>query len=70
MCINHLIYIFIGSYGRAIKDKSYFLGELKQKISLLSNELNTLNLEYENVTKENSNIATFEKKQVFFHFCL
>jgi hypothetical protein len=38
------------------------MAELRQKTSLLSNEINRLNLEYENVAKENANVAAFETK--------
>lgn len=38
------------------------MAELRQKNSLLTNEINRLNAEFENVTKENSNVAAFENK--------
>ena len=45
-----------------IKDKSFYMAELRQKNSLLTNEINRLNSEFENVTKENANVAAFENK--------
>lgn len=38
------------------------MAELRQKNSLLINEINRLNAEYENVSRENSNVAAFENK--------
>ena len=51
-----------GATGRIIKDKTYFMTELRQKISLLSGELNRLNSEHDSVMKENANILAFEKR--------
>lgn len=48
--------------GRLIQDKTYFQAELRQKITLLSNELNRINQETEQVTRENANVASFEKR--------
>jgi uncharacterized small protein (DUF1192 family) len=38
------------------------MAELRQQTALLTNEINRLNVEYENVTKENANVAAFENK--------
>lgn len=51
-----------GPGGRTVKDKSFYMAELRQKNSLLTNEINRLNAEFENVTKENANVAAFENK--------
>lgn len=51
-----------GSGGRMIKDKSYYMTELKQRVATLSSELNRLNAEHETSLKENANTVAFEKK--------
>ncbi|KAI8618335.1 hypothetical protein BC830DRAFT_1061535 [Chytriomyces sp. MP71] len=48
--------------GRMVQDRTFFQSELRQKINLLSAELNKLNSEAETMNKENSNYATFEKR--------
>ncbi|KAJ3182990.1 Intraflagellar transport protein 74 [Geranomyces variabilis] len=48
--------------GRMIQDITYFQSELRQKISLLSAELARLNAEYDLLSKENANYASFERR--------
>jgi intraflagellar transport protein 74 len=48
--------------GRVVRDKSFFMAELRQKMGLLAGELNKLNSEFDVISKENSSIAAFEKK--------
>lgn len=50
------------SYGRVVRDKTFFMTELRQKAGLLNTEMGRLNAEHEKVTKENANLAAFEKK--------
>nr|KAJ3414893.1 Intraflagellar transport protein 74 [Polyrhizophydium stewartii] len=48
--------------GRQVQDVTFFQSELRQKSNLLADEIRRLALEVEQVTKENSNYATFEKR--------
>ncbi|TPX54840.1 hypothetical protein PhCBS80983_g05707 [Powellomyces hirtus] len=48
--------------GRMIQDITYFQSELRQKITLLTSEINKLNNEYETISKENTNYTSFEKR--------
>ncbi|KAJ3147741.1 Intraflagellar transport protein 74 [Geranomyces variabilis] len=48
--------------GRMIQDITYFQSELRQKINLLSAELARLNAEYDVLSKENANYASFERR--------
>jgi intraflagellar transport protein 74 len=50
--------------GRMVQDKTFFQTELRQKINLLTAELNKLNHEAEATNRENSNYAAFEKRLV------
>ncbi|KAJ3038636.1 Intraflagellar transport protein 74 [Rhizophlyctis rosea] len=48
--------------GRMIQDRTFYQSELRQRINLISSEISRLNNEYENITKENANVASFEKR--------
>ncbi|KAJ3412205.1 Intraflagellar transport protein 74 [Chytridiales sp. JEL 0842] len=48
--------------GRMVQDKTYFQTELRQKINILTAELNKMNQEAEATNKENSNYTIFEKR--------
>ena len=45
-----------------VQDKTFFQSELRQKIALLTTEINKLNQEADNTNRENSNYTTFEKR--------
>ena len=51
----------IGS-GRMVQDKTYFMNELRQKINMLTSEINRLNIEADQIQKDNDNYLTFEKR--------
>ena len=51
-----------GNTGRAIQDKSFFVGELKQRIQLIANEIDTLMAENERLEQESANFMTFDKR--------
>ncbi|KAJ3040027.1 Intraflagellar transport protein 74 [Rhizophlyctis rosea] len=48
--------------GRMIQDRTFYHTELRQRINLISAEISRLNSEYENIIKENANVASFEKR--------
>lgn len=48
--------------GRMVQDKTYFQSELRQKINMLTSEINKMSSEADIVNRENSNYATFEKR--------
>ncbi|KAJ3212909.1 Intraflagellar transport protein 74, partial [Clydaea vesicula] len=48
--------------GRVIQDSTYFCTEIRQKMNLVNNEIANLNKEAEIITRENSNLSSFEKK--------
>ncbi|KAJ3017081.1 UNVERIFIED_CONTAM: Intraflagellar transport protein 74 [Siphonaria sp. JEL0065] len=48
--------------GRMVQDRTFWQSELRQKIGLLTTEINKLSTEAETMNKENSNYAAFEKR--------
>jgi intraflagellar transport protein 74 len=48
--------------GRMIQDRTFFMSELRHKVSLVTNEINKLNNEINVIEKENENYDAFEKK--------
>ncbi|KND00683.1 uncharacterized protein SPPG_03805 [Spizellomyces punctatus DAOM BR117] len=48
--------------GRMVQDITFFQSELRQKITLLNNEVKRLCAEYDTLNKENANSAAFEKR--------
>ena len=48
--INFLIWA-TASYGRVVRDKTFFMAELRQKAGLLNTEMGRLNAEHEKVAK-------------------
>ncbi|KAJ3299109.1 Intraflagellar transport protein 74 [Rhizoclosmatium sp. JEL0117] len=48
--------------GRMVQDRTFWQSELRQKIGLLTNEINKLSTEAETMNKENSNYSAFEKR--------
>ncbi|ORX78597.1 hypothetical protein BCR32DRAFT_294935 [Anaeromyces robustus] len=48
--------------GRMIQDRTFFMSELRHKVSLVTNEINKLNNEINIIEKENENYDAFEKK--------
>ncbi|KAJ3020606.1 Intraflagellar transport protein 74 [Thoreauomyces humboldtii] len=48
--------------GRMIQDITFFQSELRQKITLLTSEINKLNNEYDSMSRENANYLSFEKR--------
>ena len=53
-----------------VQDKTYFQSELRQKINMLTSEINKMSSEADIVNRENSNYATFEKRCALFGFVL
>jgi intraflagellar transport protein 74 len=48
--------------GRMIQDRTFFMNELRRKVSLIITEINKLNNEINGIEKGNENYDTFEKK--------
>lgn len=48
--------------GRMVQDKTFFQAELRQKLSIITDENSRLNREVEATNKENSNYFVFEKR--------
>ena len=48
--------------GRQVQDRSFFFTELRHKISLITSEIGKMNAESEQITKDNTNFATFENR--------
>ena len=45
-----------------IQDRTFFMSELRHKVSLVTNEINKLSNEINVIEKENENYDAFEKK--------
>jgi intraflagellar transport protein 74 len=48
--------------GRVIQDSTFFSTEIRHKINLVTTELSALKHESDVITRENSNLASFEKR--------
>jgi len=67
--IKKNIYIYHHSIvrGRMIQDRTFFMSELRHKVSLVTNEINKLNNEINVIEKENENYDAFEKKYEYIY---
>ena len=45
-----------------VQDKTFFTGELRQKLNLLTTEISKLQSESDTIEKDNSNYSIFEKR--------
>ena len=50
------------AFNRTIKDKSYYLGLLRAKISEINNEIYRMNKNITNMTNDNSNYFSYHRK--------
>ena len=48
--------------GRMIQDKLFWVGELRQKITNLTTEMNTMNQKVETFERDGEVMGTFERK--------
>ncbi len=48
--------------GRAVQDKTFYISDIRQRLNLISEEMDRLQVEIVNANKEASNLPGLEKK--------
>jgi intraflagellar transport protein 74 len=52
----------VAGRGRVVQDSTFFSTEIRHKINLVTTELSSLKHESDVITRENSNLSSFEKR--------